>query len=260
MIFEYVITLYFKMSDTDMKNFENEQTDVLCTICGDDIEIENGYTKLACSHTFHHGCLLEMIMKSVNCNKCPNCRKHFVNAETLVKDNQKKIEELETRQYLILQQTNEDKMIFTKIIGEERIRNQFLLGLKHKEIIQLQNKNHHLHNHIRGLKNSSNKIRKLQNTNRHLNNRIRGLNKTIKDKELIQNLMTNRQLPAVSNHHAMEPYIIHGSLVRIDEQNGNPVLQPVSQPDVNYDMWATTLPVSLPEFGWTSGTGNEISG
>ena len=42
-----------------------------CSICCDDIKTETGQVTLACSHTFHLGCVGRWLMKS---NTCPMCR------------------------------------------------------------------------------------------------------------------------------------------------------------------------------------------
>ena len=50
---------------------ENNLTDKLCSICIDNIEIGESYTKLECSHSYHRECLKQWVeVKST----CPLCR------------------------------------------------------------------------------------------------------------------------------------------------------------------------------------------
>ncbi len=141
---------------TEMKNIEGE----LCTICGDNIVIEEGYTKLTCSHIFHCKCMLEMVMKTVQYEKCPNCREHFGTGKALVEVNQTVLKELETRNELnqnkikelnaridfLSQKIIEERKIYNEIfvnqkqvIGNEQLKNFSLFTSKFKEIRILQN-------------------------------------------------------------------------------------------------------------------------
>ena len=50
---------------------ENNLTDKLCSICIENIEIGESYTKLECSHSYHRECLKQWVeVKST----CPLCR------------------------------------------------------------------------------------------------------------------------------------------------------------------------------------------
>ena len=65
----------------DQTNTGDENNDVLCSICYDNMNSDNSYTINECNHTFHSKCLLDWFRTS-SVPSCPYCRN---NAQT--KDN-----------------------------------------------------------------------------------------------------------------------------------------------------------------------------
>ena len=54
----------------------NENTDVLCSICYENMIPDNSYTINECNHTFHSKCLLDWFRRS-DASSCPYCRNNI---------------------------------------------------------------------------------------------------------------------------------------------------------------------------------------